>query len=115
MRGDETVALSQANVLHARGITGVRRPTFGRRSRHNCEGVWLTLVAATFLSRWLATDEAHGGDLIAVVILVVAAVKIRLVGMHFMELNNAPRLLRGMFELYVAALLAGMVGFFLAA
>jgi Prokaryotic Cytochrome C oxidase subunit IV len=77
--------------------------------------VGLTLIAATFLSRWLATEEAHGGNVIAVVILIVAAVKVWLVGMHFTELHDAPRLLRGMFEFYVVALLAGVVGFFLAA
>lgn len=77
--------------------------------------VWIALVLATFLSCWLATEEASGGGIIAVAILIVAAVKIRLVGMHFMELRDAPRLLRGMFELYVLVLLAGLVGFFLAA
>jgi hypothetical protein len=77
--------------------------------------VWWTLIAATFLSRWLAFEEAPGGNVIAVVILIVAVVKVWLVGMHFMELNSAPRLLRGIFELYVVALLAGVVGFFLTA
>jgi heme/copper-type cytochrome/quinol oxidase subunit 4 len=77
--------------------------------------VWLTLIAATFLSRWLAIEEVRGGNVIAVVILIVAAVKVWLVGLHFMELNDAPRLLRGMFELYVVALLGGVVGFFLSA
>lgn len=77
--------------------------------------VWLTLVAATLLSRQLATEEAGEGNVIAVVILIVAAVKVWLVGLHFMELNDAPRLLRGIFELYVVALLAGLMGFFFAA
>jgi heme/copper-type cytochrome/quinol oxidase subunit 4 len=77
--------------------------------------VWLVLVLATFLSWWLATERWHGSDLGAVAILVVAAVKIRLVGLHFMELSDAPPLLRAMFELYVLALLAGLVGFLLAA
>lgn len=77
--------------------------------------VWLVLVLATFLSWWLATERWHGGDLGAVAILIVAAVKIRLVGLHFMELRDAPPLLHAMFELYVVALLAGSVGFLLAA
>ena len=77
--------------------------------------VWLALALATLLSWWLAIDETPGGDVIAVSILIIAAIKIRLVGMHFMELKDAPPLLRGMFELYVVALLAGLVGFLLAA
>ena len=78
--------------------------------------VWLVLVLATFLSWWLATERWHGGgDLGAVAILIVAAVKIRAVGLHFMELRDAPPLLRAMFEFYVVALLAGLVGFLLAA
>jgi caa(3)-type oxidase subunit IV len=77
--------------------------------------IWLVLVLATFLSWWLATERWHGGDLGAVAILIVAAVKIRLVGLHFMELGDAPPLLRAVFELYVVALLAGLVGFLLAA
>ena len=77
--------------------------------------VWLVLALATFLSWWLATERWHDGDLGAVAILIVAAVKIRLVGLHFMELKDAPPLLRAMFELYVTALLAGLVGFLLAA
>ena len=66
-------------------------------------------MAATFLSRWLAT-EARGGNVIAVVILIVAAVKVWLVGMHFIELNDAPRLLQHV-QFYVVALLVGVVGF----
>lgn len=77
--------------------------------------VWVALAFATFLSWWLATEEPHGGNVFAVAILVVAAVKVRLVGLYFMELRDAPPLLRGMFELYVVALLAGLVGFLLAA
>jgi hypothetical protein len=77
--------------------------------------VWLVLVLATFLSWWLATEPWHGGALGAVAIFIVAAVKVRLVGLHFMELADAHPVLRAMFELYVLALLAGLVAFFLAA
>ena len=77
--------------------------------------VWLILGLATFLSWWLATERGHAGGLGPVAILIVATVKIRLVGLHFMELRDAPTLLRASFELYVVALLAGLVGFLLAA
>ena len=77
--------------------------------------VWLVLVLATFLSWELASEEARAGDVIAVAILMVAAAKVRLVGLHFMQLRDAPGLLRGMFELYVVALFVALVGLFLAA
>jgi hypothetical protein len=34
-------------------------------------------------------------------VLAVAFVKVRLIGIHFMELGTAPRVLRGLFEGYV--------------
>lgn len=55
--------------------------------------VWALLVAATILS--LAVGGAHGTT---VLILAVAFVKVRFIGMYFMELREAPPLLRFGFE-----------------
>lgn len=67
--------------------------------------VWAALVIAT------VTSYAFGGEhliddrtLAAAVVLGVGAVKVWLVGLHFMELRHAPLPLRWVFEGYCAAL-----------
>jgi hypothetical protein len=78
--------------------------------------VWLLLVAATATSWFLGTD--HGlpvsdPSLIGVAILVVAVVKVRLVGTYFMELRDAPAVLRSLFNLYCVAVLGVLLGLYL--
>jgi hypothetical protein len=73
---------------------------------------WLLLIAATIVSR--AVGAEHGtGSLVAVVVLVIAAVKVRLVGLDFMELRNAPIPLRAAFECYCFAMWAVLSGLYL--
>ena len=72
--------------------------------------VWIVLVVATVVS-WAVGSEHATGSAIALVVLGVAAVKVRLVGLDFMELRRAPLILRGVFEAYCVVLwgvLAGM-------
>ena len=47
--------------------------------------------------------------------MVVAVFKIRLVGLYFMELREAPLALRGVFEGYCVALLGLLTGMYLLA
>lgn len=73
---------------------------------------WLVLVAATLVSFALGAD--HGtGSVMVVVVLAIAAIKVRLVGLDFMELRNAPVLLRVAFEGYCVALWAMLSGLYL--
>lgn len=60
---------------------------------------WLFLIAATIVS-WAVGAEHGTGSLVAVLILGIAAVKVRLVGLDFMELRYAPIALRAAFEAY---------------
>ena len=60
---------------------------------------WLFLVAATIVS-WAVGAEHGTGSLVVVVVLGIAAVKVRLVGLDFMELRHAPFALRAAFEAY---------------
>ena len=72
--------------------------------------VWAILVVATLVS-WAVGTEHGTGSAIAVVVLGVATVKVRFVGLDFMELRHAPLVLRAAFEGYCIALwcvLAGM-------
>lgn len=73
---------------------------------------WLVLVAATCAS-WLVGTGHGTGSMVAVLVLAIAAVKIRLVGLDFMELRNAPLPLRVAFEIYCVALWAGLSGLYL--
>ncbi|WP_294009930.1 cytochrome C oxidase subunit IV family protein [Streptomyces sp.] len=45
--------------------------------------------------------------------MAIALIKVRLVGLHFMELRNAPAALRGAFEAYVAATGATLLALYL--
>jgi hypothetical protein len=69
--------------------------------------VWALLIAVTFTSWALGTDHGIGlADNHAVVsatIICIALVKVRLVGMHFMEIATAPRPLRLLLDGYCVA------------
>ncbi|KDF01623.1 hypothetical protein Y900_022480 [Mycolicibacterium aromaticivorans JS19b1 = JCM 16368] len=73
---------------------------------------WLILVAATLAS--FALGAEHGtGSLVAIAVLAIAAIKVRLVGLDFMELRHAPIPLRVAFEVYCVALWALLSGLYL--
>ncbi len=59
--------------------------------------VWLVLLAATLLS-WESAQSAGEYRLASSVVLLIAFLKARLIGLEFMELRNAPRVLRCIFE-----------------
>jgi hypothetical protein len=79
--------------------------------------VWFLLIAATLLSWRVGTayapDAGGGQTLSTLAILLVAGVKVRLVGLWFMELREAVTPLRLAFEVYVLAVVAMMVGLYL--
>jgi hypothetical protein len=80
--------------------------------------VWLILVAATAFSWILGTEHGLGSDaqqLASVAILAVAFIKVRFIGLYFMELRESPVALRGLFECYCAAVGALVIGLFILA
>jgi hypothetical protein len=64
---------------------------------------WLVLIGATLVSYALGADHGTGSVMVAVV-LAIAAIKVRLVGLDFMELRSAPIPLRAAFECYCLGL-----------
>lgn len=78
--------------------------------------VWLFLIVATVVSWALGTDHGGISNLTAasLVILVVAFVKIRFIGLYFMELKDAPIVLRAILEAYCLVVCGVVVGFYLA-
>jgi len=78
--------------------------------------VWLVLVSATAFSWTLGAGHGLGPDaqqLAGIAILAIAFVKIRFIGLYFMELREAPILLRGIFEVYCAAVGTLVIALFL--
>lgn len=75
--------------------------------RTNASVAWLILVALTLTSWRLGAPHGSGGYHVSasLVIIVVAVFKVRLIGLYFMELRDAPWSLRGIFEGYCGALM----------
>jgi len=76
-----------------------------------CSALSIATAAEWFLgSGRLGT--LFGARTASTVIIVIALVKVRLVGLHFMELNSAPVPLRAAFELYVTLGCGLLLGFY---
>jgi caa(3)-type oxidase subunit IV len=76
--------------------------------------VWVLLIAATTVSWALGIQHGlHDHQLSSVIILLIAFVKVRLVGVYFMELREAPNVLRWLFEAYCVVVCALLVGVFI--
>lgn len=77
-----------------------------RRSRSTVV-VWTILVATIAVSLALGAD--HVSSAASTLIVIVAFIKVWLIGNYFMELNRAPRLLQGAFSGYVVVTCATLV------
>lgn len=73
---------------------------------------WLVLIAATLVS-WAVGAEHGTGSTVGVLVLGIAAIKVRLVGLDFMELRHAPIALRAAFEAYCVGMWALLSGLYL--
>lgn len=73
--------------------------------------VWVFLVAVTLFSLAMSTSQhiSDPGEVTGMLILLLAFVKVWLVGMYFMELRGAPRLLRALFNGWCVAVGVGVV------
>jgi hypothetical protein len=68
-----------------------------RRFGWELTAAWIALVAATCLSWYLG--DGHGAATVGSIgVLVVAFMKVHVVGQHFMELRGAPPMLRRLFR-----------------
>ena len=74
--------------------------------------VWFVLIVATIVS-WAVGSDHETGSAIAVLVLAVALIKVRFVGLDFMELRRAPLFLRGIFEGYCVVLWCALAGMYL--
>ena len=67
--------------------------------------IWLALVGLTFVSLFLGERGSPTAASYSLVVglIVLACIKVRMVILHFMEIKEAPFLLRGVLELWVVA------------
>jgi hypothetical protein len=90
--------------------------SIARYVRHPVTYVWALLIAATTVS-WVL--GAHHDILIdsrrvaTVGVLLIAFAKVHFVGMYFMELRQAPRALSWVFNGWVLAVCAVIIGLYL--
>ena len=77
--------------------------------------VWLGLIVATLISWKVGTDHGVHAHLATIIVLLVAFIKVRFVGLYFMELREAPIQLRGIFEGYCIVVCTTLIIMYLAA
>jgi hypothetical protein len=72
--------------------------------------VWMLLLGITFASFVVGIEQGAGvAPAAAMVIIGLALCKVRLIGIHFMDVRVAPRPLRLIFEAYVLAVFITLV------
>lgn len=71
--------------------------------------IWLVLMLATLITTWGLSKDDFNPAVATPVIFLIAAFKVRLVLIHFMELRHAPTLLRLAFEVWLAAVTAAVI------
>ena len=76
--------------------------------------VWAVLMLATVVTTWVLSKDIVAVRPGTVAIIAIAAYKVRLVLLHFMELRHAPRALRVVFETWVLVVACAMIALYLA-
>ena len=75
--------------------------------------VWAALMLATFTSTWLLSKNSVAPEVATAAIMLIAAVKVRLVIWHFMEVRRAPLALRSVCDGWLLAVTALIVTVYL--
>ena len=71
--------------------------------------VWLLLVLATLVSFESSTQFIANIHFASTIVLIVAGIKVRMVGLEFMELRQAPISVRIGFEVWVVTVFAAII------
>ena len=71
--------------------------------------VWLVLIAAA-VSSWTVSEHSTAVKVAASAVVLIAALKVRLIVMHFMGLRWRPRPWRILFELWILGVMAIILG-----
>lgn len=81
--------------------------------RHATTMVWMFLMLATIATTWWLSKDGFAPQVGTAAIFAIAALKVRLVLLHFMELKSAPLPWRLVFEAWVLLATAAIVGIYL--
>ena len=79
--------------------------------------VWAFLIIATAISWAMGTDHGFvdSNKINSIAILIIAFVKVRFIGLYFMELRGASPRLRAILEVWCLVVCAATIGVYLAA
>jgi hypothetical protein len=95
-----------ARVAQPRDLAGLLR--------NSITVVWFILIGATLLSWWMGTNHGFKNeDLVGSLVLLVAFIKVRFVGLYFMEHRHSPLPLRIIFEAWCLVVCCAVIGMFL--
>lgn len=72
-----------------------------RKLHYKAVAAWIFLVLATVGTAAIADDQAHTGMLMLTAVMLIAAIKARVVIIHYMELGHAPLAWRIAFEAWI--------------
>ena len=85
----------------------------GDRHRLFITGVWLLLMVVTIVSTWGMTSQSVPAQTAVIATFLIAAFKIRLVILHFMDLRDAPLPFRAYFEALTLVVTAAILAIYL--
>jgi hypothetical protein len=84
--------------------------------RNYTTAIWLFLILLTGFSWWLSASGAgrpmQAAHMVTTSMFLVAFFKVRMVGMHFMEMKHAPLPLRLLFEVWAVGACAAIIGLY---
>ena len=72
--------------------------------------VWLVLLITAAVSSWMVSEHSAAVKVGTSAVVLIAALKVRLIVMHFMELRWRPRPWRILFELWILGVVAIILG-----
>lgn len=74
--------------------------------------VWAALMIATCASTWWLAKDALSASTATALIMLIAAVKARLILIHFMEIGHAPLRWRLLFETWIVVCTGAVLGIY---
>ncbi len=78
--------------------------------------VWGTLVAITLLSWWIGSKHGHDelgrNALISFAVILIAAIKIRMIIREFMEVREAPKWLQRLTDAWILFVVFTLLGIY---